>query len=318
MSETNAISLFDRCADPLAAIEKLGGFLAKSGMFGCDKMEQGMVIAFACLCERCSPIDIMKKYHIIEGKLSMRADAMLAEFVNRGGKVKWMKSGDDGTEARAVFTDKNGNSQELAFGVEDAKRMKLAFVTKSGQPTNWQKNPGAMCRARLTSKAIRMMDPGCVAGTYTPEEVMDFEINETNLKDVTPPKAQSAPPKQAEAPKADAPKTEAPKGEAAPKQEAPAKTSVSKKPETKQEPAKVEAAAPAEMGEAHAMVAEIVKEAGVEKEALLWLAGNNFIPDGGGIKDMSREDAERVAAKPNIFIRYIQNGQAAKPLVPVK
>lgn len=313
MSETNAMFLFDRCADPLAAIEKMGSFLAKSGMFGCEKVEQGMVIALACLVERRSPIDIMKKYHIINGHLSMRADAMLAEFRAKGGKVRWDKTGDDGIQATGVFIFE-GQEIPVSFSFEQAKK---AGYVKPG--SGWMKTPGDMMRARVISRGIRMLAPECVAGTYTPEEVDNF--SENNLKDVTPATEAktitASISKRIEVPKQDAPKAETLNPEVQ-KQESPAKAPIQKKPEPKPEPAKVEAAAPAEMGEAHAMVAEIVKEAGVEKEALLWLAGNNFIPDGGGIKDMSREDAERVAAKPNIFIRYIQNGQAAKPLVPVK
>lgn len=313
MSEAT-ISLFDRCTDPLAAIEKMGTFLAKSGMFGCEKIEQGMVIAMACLCERKSPLDIMKKYHIIEGKLSMRADAMLAEFIGRGGKVKWLKSGDDGTEARAIFTDKDGNAQELAFSVEDAKKMKLAFVTSSGKPTNWTKNPGAMCRARLTSKAIRMMDPACVAGTYTPEEVQDFEVDQSNLKTAT---ADAPAPKTAAKPAEKAAETpaEQPKKTKAEKPADPPAEKAAEKPVEKAEPAPASAS---EMGEAQALVAEVLKEAGIEEPGLKWLRGNGFISETGTVKDMSREDAERLGSKPNTFIRYVQNGQAAKPLVPAK
>jgi hypothetical protein len=34
------------------------------------------------------PLTLAEKYHLIQGKLSMRADAMLAEFNARGGKHK--------------------------------------------------------------------------------------------------------------------------------------------------------------------------------------------------------------------------------------
>ena len=172
-----AMQLYDRIADPLDAIDRMGEYLAKSGMFGCEKVEQGKVIAMACLAERKNPIDIAKTYHIIGGKLSMRADAMLAKFREHGGKCVWLNTGDDGDEARARFTF-DGNDLEIAFSMEDAKR---AGLTKG----NWDKNPGAMLRARLTSKAVRMLDPGVVAGVYTPEEISDF----TNAPNTATPQA---------------------------------------------------------------------------------------------------------------------------------
>jgi len=88
MSNAAAIELYDRIADPLEAIDRMGEYLAKSGMFGCEKVEQGKVIAMACLSEKKNPMDIARTYHIIDGRLSMRADAMLAEFRNRGGPAR--------------------------------------------------------------------------------------------------------------------------------------------------------------------------------------------------------------------------------------
>lgn len=40
-----------------------------------------------------------------------------------------------------------------------------------------------MLRARVISEGIRTVYPGCIAGTYTPEEVQDFQPAE---KDITP------------------------------------------------------------------------------------------------------------------------------------
>ncbi len=303
MSETNAMSLFDRMADPMAAIEKMGKFLALSGMFGCEKVEQGMVIALACLCERKSPLEIMRHYHIIENKLSMRAEAMLAAFLANGGKIKWLNVGDDGKEARAVFTPKGGDALELAFSIEDAKRMKVSFVGKNGGATQWTKNPGAMMRARLISKSVRMLDPGAVTGTYTPEEIMDFD----NLKDAAPEPEQAL----AGAPKLLGKVQPAPI-ESAPT--APAKAEPEKRkpaPEPKAEKPQTE---PAVTNEAQQAVAAIMAEAKIEEAGLTWLRANKFIGEKGTVLDMSVEDAERMASKPSIFIRYVNDGRASKPL----
>lgn len=164
----NEITLYERIEAPVDAISKLGEVFARSGMFGCEKIEQGQIMAMQCMSERISPLDLARKYHIINGKLSMRADAMLAEFRARGGKIQWVKT--DATEARAKFLFE-GNEIEIAFTAADATQAGF-LPAKPG--SGWAKFPDAMLRARLTSKAMRMLCPEAVVGLYTPEEVEDF------------------------------------------------------------------------------------------------------------------------------------------------
>ena len=46
---------------------------------------QGEVLAWECLVLRIPPLRLAQTYHLIMGKLTMRADAMLAGLVERGG-----------------------------------------------------------------------------------------------------------------------------------------------------------------------------------------------------------------------------------------
>ncbi len=165
----NEIAVYDRVQNPMEFVEKMGTSMAQSGMFGCKNVQQGMVLAMACLTEKKNPIELARTYHIIDGQLSMRADAMLAEFRNRGGKCRWLNIGDDGQEARAIFTF-DEQELEVAFTIGDARKMELVR-----QKSNWVKNPGAMLRARCTSKAVRILAPEIVAGVYAPEELGDGE-----------------------------------------------------------------------------------------------------------------------------------------------
>jgi hypothetical protein len=184
MSETNnnAITLYGRMPDPLAAIKTLGEAFKTSPMLGLTTPGDGIVLAMTCMADGITPLDFIRKYHIIEGRPSMRADAMTAEFRRRGGKVRWLQLGDSGT-AEAEF-EFEGQTLRMAFTLDDAR--KLLGKGKDGKDRidkpggNWEKDPGAMLRARLTSKAIRIMAPEIVAGVYTPEEVADF------TEDVTP------------------------------------------------------------------------------------------------------------------------------------
>ena len=178
MTETNnnALTLYGRMPDPLAAIKTLGEAFKTSPMLGLTTPGDGIVLAMTCMADGITPLDFIRKYHIIEGRPSMRADAMTAEFRRRGGKVRWLQLGDSGT-AEAEF-EFEGQTLKMAFTLEDARR--LLGKGKDGKDRidkpggNWEKDPGAMLRARLTSKAIRILAPEIVAGVYTPEEVADF------------------------------------------------------------------------------------------------------------------------------------------------
>jgi hypothetical protein len=178
MTETNAnaIALYNRMSDPLTAIKTLGEAFQKSPMLGITTPADGMVLAIVCMADGITPFDFIKKYHIIEGRPSMRADAMAAEFRRRGGKVRWLQLGDKGV-AEAEF-EFEGQTLRGSFSLDDARRM--LGRDKDGKDRidkpngNWQKNPDAMLRARLLSNFIRIMAPEIVAGVYTPEEVQDF------------------------------------------------------------------------------------------------------------------------------------------------
>lgn len=164
MSE--AIQLYDKIADPLAAIDRLGEVFAKSGMFGAEKVEQGKVLALACLCERKTPFEILRTYHLQSGKLSMRSDAMLAEYRLRGGLCKWLSALGDCAEAKAHFTYKE-NDSDFSYTAEDAKREQLL-----GKDTYKKATPD-MLRARLVTKVLRAIAPEVVAGVYLPDERPD-------------------------------------------------------------------------------------------------------------------------------------------------
>lgn len=168
MSTSTELTVYDRVADPMVFIKEFGKSIYQSALVGCKNQEQGEMMALTCLTEKKTPVELARVYHIIDNKLSMRADAMLAEFRKAGGRVKWLATGDDGIGARAAFTFE-GETVEVGYTIEEAKR---ALLVKSDKPnSNWVKDPGSMLRARTVSRAVRMLAPEIVAGYYTPEEL---------------------------------------------------------------------------------------------------------------------------------------------------
>lgn len=157
----------------VADLEAVGEKFEQSGMFGCTQKGQGMVLAMTCVAEGISPIRFNQTYHIIDGRVTMRADAMLAKFIERGGKFTIRERS---TERAAALFELDGNSLEAEYTMADARASGICFA-KDGKSlkANWHRFPKQMLWARLISDSVRTLAPGVNMGTYTPEEVQDFE-----------------------------------------------------------------------------------------------------------------------------------------------
>lgn len=172
--DNTTVSVYARIQDPLRFVTEFGMSLAKSQMFGCSNPEQGHVMAMACLTEGISPVEVAKKYHIIQGRLSMRSDAMLAKFREIGGKHRVIQRDSQAAEIELTI---DGQTQTFRFTFEEAKQEKFVYG-KDGKTLkdNWATPRGQMQMlwARVASDGVRCMAPEVNAGTYTPEEVKDF------------------------------------------------------------------------------------------------------------------------------------------------
>lgn len=167
---SQAREIYAKIENPMTAIAELGNMFHKSGIMGVATPGDGAVVALTCMCEGITPLEFAKTYHIINGRPSMRADMMHAKFRSSGGKVTWLNMGDDGKAAEATF-EYDGQSAVIKYTIEDAKNVVGDKLDKPD--SNWKKDRGAMLRARLITKAIRILAPELIAGVYTPEELED-------------------------------------------------------------------------------------------------------------------------------------------------
>lgn len=149
----------------LDVIDKFGQAIAASKLCGVYDSNQGRVVAIHCFAKRMSPLEFAQKYHVVSGRVTMRSDAMLAEFLNAGGRIRWVEFGDEGEKAVAEFTDFHGEKTTVSYSIEQAKKAGLVKA-KSG----WVSDPGSMLRARVITRGIRAITGGN-AGLYTPEEL---------------------------------------------------------------------------------------------------------------------------------------------------
>jgi hypothetical protein len=176
LSNEKVVTIYDRLAEQNAmqAVEKMGQAMARSGMFGITKVEQGIVLALTSLMERKSVTELARKFHIIEGQLTMKASAKHAEFQANGGRVVWVETNDTACEAVFKHPDYCPKGVTVRVTMEELQRSGVAIGRNGKLKANYQKFPRQMLRARVISEGVGMVDPSVGVGVYTSEEVSDF------------------------------------------------------------------------------------------------------------------------------------------------
>lgn len=151
----------------VSELQLMAEAISKSGLFGLKTQDQALAMMLLAQAEGLHPATAARDYHIIQGRPTLKTDAMMARFQAAGGKVEWKAYSDE--EVTGVFTHPAGGTVQITWTLEQAKKAGLA-----GKDV-WRQFPRAMLRARVISEGIRTVFPGVVVGVYTPEEVQDFD-----------------------------------------------------------------------------------------------------------------------------------------------
>ena len=153
---------------PFNDMQAMAEVMAKSKLFGMTDANSVLALMAIAQAEGLHPATAARDYHIIQGRPALKADTMLARVQPAGGKVEWKDYTDE--KVTGLFTHPNGGSLELSWTLDQAKAIGLVKPS-----SGWIKYPRAMLRSRVVSEGIRSVYPGCVIGTYTPEEIQDFD-----------------------------------------------------------------------------------------------------------------------------------------------
>jgi len=151
---------------PLSDVEKMAMAVAGSNLFGIKTKEQAIALMLVAQSEGLHPARAALEYHVINGKPSLKADAMLSRFQAAGGKVEWHDYTPE--KVSATFSHPQGGSIRIEW------TRKMADDAKLTNKDTWRQYPRQMLRARVISEGIRTVFPGVSVGIYTPEEVQDF------------------------------------------------------------------------------------------------------------------------------------------------
>lgn len=166
---------------PVDQIERMAVSVARSGLFGFKTPDQAMALMLVAQAENLHPAKAIQEYHIINGKPTLKADAMLARFQAAGGRVEWIEYTD--TKVVGKFSHQSGGSVTVEWTVEMGRKAGLL-----GNPT-WTKYPRQMLRSRCIAEGIRTVFPGVIVGSYSEEEGEDMTIATAPRQAPLPPPA---------------------------------------------------------------------------------------------------------------------------------
>lgn len=163
-----ATQIYSSISNPLEFCESMGGKLAT--VFSLNSPHHGTIMMLTCITEGISVTEYNRRYH---GDGTMKAVAIQAEFLRRGGVIEWDP---DTVESKDVVRAKFSHPRnqkvplQLQYTAEDAKEQVREKYDKPG--SGWQTNRPAMLRAALIRKAVKIIDPGIIAGF---DSEWDFE-----------------------------------------------------------------------------------------------------------------------------------------------
>lgn len=167
-------------------VKQLGKDIAVSKMFGAENENQGRVLALACLVRGRDPLSLPLEYHLMGGKLTMRADAMLGRFSSAGGVYEIVEHSPNAAEIKMEF---KGRKFHQRFTWEEAQKEPFVYEGKgvvkllqAGKQAELQlKDNYATPRRRMQqlwcrviSDGVRVVAPELVTGSYTPQETSDY------------------------------------------------------------------------------------------------------------------------------------------------
>lgn len=159
-------------------VERLAEGVARSGMFGMKTKEQALALMMISQAEGRHPALAARDYDVIQSRPAKKAEAMLRDFIEAGGKIEWHSLSD--TVADATFSHPAGGTVRITWDMERAKTAQL-----TGKDM-YKKYPRQMLRSRCVSEGVRTVYPAATSGMYVPEEVADFAAQPATVEISTP------------------------------------------------------------------------------------------------------------------------------------
>lgn len=167
----------------MQALETFGNYIFQSNMFGARNPAEGFVIGITCQQENMTLMQFKERYHIIQGQIAMKSEAMLANLLELGGEYEVIERTPERAALKVTYKKATFVS-ELKW--EDAQKEDYTKGRNGQLKDNWStpRRRMQMMWARAVSDGVRAVCPLATRGHYTPEEAIDFD--ESRVVNITP------------------------------------------------------------------------------------------------------------------------------------
>ena len=159
-------------------LDKTAAWTVAAGFGGFRNPEQAKLVMLLALSQGEHIGRAVHDYHVINGKLVLKSEAMLSRFQNSGGIIRYTRYTDEAVTVEA--THPKGGTLSVTWDVAQAKRAGLL----SNQV--WAKHPRAMLKARAVTEAVRALYPACLTGALTTEEAIEITATAAPLPAAQP------------------------------------------------------------------------------------------------------------------------------------
>lgn len=172
------------CRLPVQSMQDIvaaGHLVAQSGMLGVTNPAEGFIVVATCIQEGMSLLKFSERYNVICGRCSMKAEAMLANLLDLGGSYKVISRTAESAAIEVKYRDASFTAR-----LDWADAQKETYTRQKDGRTlkdNWStpRRRMQMLWARVVSDGVRTVCPNATRGTYTPEEIQDFEPREPRI-----------------------------------------------------------------------------------------------------------------------------------------
>lgn len=187
--------------EDLGKLQKVAQVIFESGV--CPPDHKRWEATFAVMAAGAEmdygPMQSIRLFQIVKGKVAMIADAQIAMCVREGSVCEYFRLVES-TDKRAIYETKRKGAEptQLAYTIAQAERANLV------KPGTWTNHTEAMLRARCAAALARIVYPDLVAGIYEKGEAEEIARDDVRGEVVAPP-AQLPPPAPANEAKAPTP-----------------------------------------------------------------------------------------------------------------
>ncbi len=155
-------------------LDRVAEWVVQGGIGGFKNVQQAKATMILALAEGIPIGKAIHEYNVINGRLALKSEAMLARFQNAGGRIEYGVYTDEKVTASAHH--QKGGALTVTWTLADAKRAGLL------SNPNWAKHPRAMLKARAVSEAVRAVYPACLTGVPVEEEAYEITAEQIPLR----------------------------------------------------------------------------------------------------------------------------------------